>query len=284
MPDSIVIVYWEGSKIEIGRSDRACPQETIPWKTGTIDEENSDELKEIFNHYFQMYGPLENQEVHVLILEDVFTSIIEKRIICGILLLELKCACVSFIPRVIMHCISCNATNALVIDVSAAHTTCVPIFDLRPLQKSIRYSKRGKSQLVLDDYPSGCPYTPVFFDEDYNSKIQDDDEIPVINLAKCIINSLPIDLRKPLRENIILVNVEEEYEATIRDLFKQKMDMSKIQLSKNCWRGGSIYAKTLLHAEGVNVVGVKREEFYNDPNIAPDWFDFYFRSGAKCTK
>ncbi|EJS44216.1 arp10p [Saccharomyces arboricola H-6] len=284
MSSTMVTVCLGASNIEIGRSDLACPQEIIAWETGNINEGNRKELKEIFERYFKTYDCSPSQEVGALILEDIFISVIEKKIICGILLEELGCAHVSFIPRVIIHCLSCDTMNALVIDVGATCTTCVPIFDLRPLQKYIRYTKRGKRQFVSDVSPLSCPYLPVFFEDNQNSKIHDDDEIPVTNLVKYIVDLLPIDLRKPLRENVILVNVEKKYETEVTDLFKETMDTSNIRLSDSYWRGGSIYARALLHNKGDNVLGIKRDEFYNNPHTAPDWLDFYFRSVAKCIK
>ncbi|CAI4055366.1 hypothetical protein N7582_000311 [Saccharomyces uvarum] len=281
MSDSTVIAYLGASKIEIGRSDLACPQETTAWKTETIDKENEQELKKIFENYFQTYDYLKKEEIHVLILEDIFISVAEKRIICGIILKELGCAYVSFIPRVLMYCLSCDVINALVIDVGINATTCVPIFDLRPLQKYIRYSKRDKRRHLLNDTLSSCPYTPAFFAKEYDPKTYEDDEIPVINLAKYIVNSLPIDLRKPLRENIIVVNVEEKYKTVIKALFEKHIDESSVRLSDDYWRGASIYAQTILHTKEESVVGVGKEEFQNNLHIAPDWFDFYFRTGIK---
>ncbi|QHS72320.1 Arp10p [Saccharomyces paradoxus] len=282
MVNNIVIIYLGTNRIEIGRSTEACPQEIIAWKKGSIDEKNREKLKEIFELYFQMCNISGNREVQVLLLEDIFFSVAEKRIICSILFNELGCAHVSFVPRAIIHCLSCNTRNGIILDIGTTYTTCVPIFDLRPLQRYIKYSKRGKREVESSSPPLVGPYTPIFFDEKYNSKSCEADEIPVINLVKDIVESLPIDLRKPLRENIIIVNIEEMYETAIKDLFKQKMATSKIQLSKNYWQAGSACAKTLLPSKGNNIVGVRRNEFYNNPYIAPDWFDYYFRTGVKC--
>ncbi|CAI4332958.1 BAH_G0009420.mRNA.1.CDS.1 [Saccharomyces cerevisiae] len=281
MSNTIVIVYLGANRIEIGRSADACPQEIIAWKTGSINEKNREELKKIFEHYFQICNILGNREVQVLILEDIFISVVEKRIICSILFKEFDCAHVSFVPRAIVHCLSCNTRNAIVIDIGTNYTTCVPIFDLRPLQQFIKYSKRGKRQVESRIPLPGCLYMPIFFDEEYNSKNCEVDETPVINLVKNIVESLPIDLRRALRENIIIVNIEEAYETAIRNLFKLKMDTSKIQFPKNYWQAGSAYAKILLHYKGSNIVGIERDEFYNNPHIAPDWFDYYFRTGVK---
>ncbi|CAI1823344.1 hypothetical protein SEUBUCD646_0B02340 [Saccharomyces eubayanus] len=281
MPDSTVIAYLGAGTIEIGRSDLTRPQEITAWKRETIDKENEQELRKIFESYFRTNDYLKKEEIHVLVLEDIFISVAEKRIFCGIILEELGCAYVSFIPRVLMYCLSYDVTNALVIDVGTNSTTCVPIFDLRPLQKYIRYSKGNKRRHLLADTPSGSPYATAFFTKEYDPKFYEDDEVPVINLAKCIVNSLPIDLRKPLRENIIVVNVEEKYKTVVKDLFKKHMDESSIRLSDDYWRGASIYAQTILHAKEENVVGVGKDEFQNNLRIAPDWFDFYFRTGMK---
>ncbi|CAI4037989.1 hypothetical protein SMKI_04G3260 [Saccharomyces mikatae IFO 1815] len=284
MPNSTVIIYLGANRIEIGRSTGSCPQEIINWEKDYINGEYRIGLKKILERYFQSFNTLRNHEIQVLILEDIFISVAEKKIICSILFDELYCAYVAFIPRVIVHCLSCNTRNAIVVDVVASHTTCVPIFDLRPLQQYIKYTKRDQEDVHLNKSPTSCPYTSIFFDKEYNFEVYEDDEIPVINLVKGIIDSLPIDLRKPLRENIIIVNIEEKFETTIKELFRENMSSSIIQFSKDYWQAGSACAKTFMHSRGGSVAGLKRDEFCNNPNIVPDWFDFYFKSGVKPIK
>lgn len=218
----------------------------------------------------------------ILVKNDLLPKSINK-ILNDLLIMDFKVNSVTFLQESICNCIASGIKTAVVIDIGWEMTIITPIFDLRVLQSLIKTTKRASSAvhykiietLLKQSTEKGKHLSTEFNSiEDFIKKrgignlkvdeiveeliipvktdLHDDDidEKPIVELVSKLIHELPIDLRAPLSNNIIITGGLANYPGLKLKLIKKINSVCKSQgnllNTLGSWTGASIYTNSIL--------------------------------------
>lgn len=217
---------------------------------------------------------------HVLLIEDVLCSLVEKRSYCNVLLKKLECLSITFLPNAIASCIASAVTGGIVVDIGWNHTTCTPISDLRIIDNCILSSKKAKRWFKVN-VGNGRLITEMLASfvggSDHTSMEYECDELPMVCLINKVVESLDLDLRKPLSRNIILCGYLNDDGNLRAKLLAASPGKVQIIESVDSWRGGSTYATFLSEIDNVaKSLRITRASYENPHCKIPDWHELKF--------
>ncbi|CCH61486.1 hypothetical protein TBLA_0E04320 [Henningerozyma blattae CBS 6284] len=218
----------------------------------------------------------------ITLVEETFCSMKNKKNFCDILLKELECRYINFFPSCLMSCFAAGIENGIVVEIEQDYAAYIPIANYRILDQHIVMSKLTLNTPSNKDEDLDPQNLSKFFAiDDANEDDFDTDELPM-NLALHKIKRLiPVDLRKILAENIIVVGsaVKNKHFETQLKALLLSLNMRYVP-STGPWVGGSLYSDKLSDS----ITSCECLITYDDyclsslPTTIPDWFDKKFTS------
>lgn len=276
----IVVISISSASIKIGSGGQERPAKRFTKLQGVTNElKDEEQLYMVVRDYFLDVLLKGTTKFHILLVEDVLCSLVEKRSYCDVLLKRLECLSITFLPNAIASCIAGTVTDGLVVDIGWNHTTCTPIYDLRIIDNCIMSSKKAE-RWFRENLEIGLLATEMLtsFVGVSNSSLEYEcDELPMTCLIQKTVESLDLDMRKPLSRNIILCG----YLNDDRNLRAKLLAASPVgvQVIENVdsWRGGSIYSTYLSERDNVaKSLRITRASYENPHCKIPDWHELKF--------
>ncbi|CDO95865.1 unnamed protein product [Kluyveromyces dobzhanskii CBS 2104] len=247
-----VVVAIEHASVEIGYAGDfrsvGKMEKCIDWLD---DDMEAYTMCRSWFHDIVMYN---SKGAKVVISEPMWLSMVRKQRLCKVLFGRLKVNSICFVPNCLNAFIAGGIMNGLYIEVNPKNTEVIAIFDGRILDPYCKSSKLGSADI----------------DEFYKTEedVYDDDELPLTILLNNVLAKLPIDVRKRISNQVMLVSED-------RQVMNYILAQKNVVDTMGPWVGASIYTWNNLLKGRPDHLEVTQSDF-NDTGRIPDWHSHKF--------
>ncbi|KAH3661652.1 hypothetical protein OGAPHI_006502 [Ogataea philodendri] len=233
--------------------------------SGSFEHALNVQLFDIFHHLFTTYK-IDSVNANIVLVANSMLNNTYKTAVTFQLLEKLHAKSTLFLDDALMTLVAAGLRTGLVVDLGWHFVTISPVFDLRLLQNHAKWSKRAAKYLYFKTDPLSLESIDIdqLFTVDENC--YDTDEKTPSQLLIELHRELPIDLRKPLFENIVFTGGLAENQ-TVVDKIVADLKSAKIHtetaFSLGSWQGASLYTATVLAKDGNwnTLDRIKRENY-----------------------